>query len=381
MNILNKVNKLIFASILAASFILAAGIAPVVADTQDHNVITGASILVYVGDAYHNEPNNFANVYNSSGNAVTVATSYDFASDLSTDNFDAILFSNLNSNMTVANMTAIKTWYELGNKLMWVAGDSDYGGFYIAGNFANPMLEMVKSQLRMDAGALADSQSNDAASYRVIANETGISSNVTDYVTAGFKLAPFHGPTSVFGWDYANSTGVDLRNTTLPNVNVIVNSSAAATALDQDTSITVADFYEYSNVTGNYPLMASEKLNGSYVVVTGEVNFDDYKFMYGMFTEKNQLAHQGMMLVDNMISWVFYKDFGTKTMVHVVLATQTETMTETETETLTENTTISTTSTVSTTLTSTVSTPFALYAPLLAISFLGIAALVYRKRN
>ena len=378
---MNKVNKIILASLLTATFFVAAGVAPVAADVQKHEVVTGAKILVFVGDAYHDEPLNFVNVYNVSGNTVMMSTDYDFATDLATDDFDAVLISNINE-MSDANMTAIKTWFETGQKLLWLGGDSDYGGFYNASGFANPMLNMIKSQLRVDAGAIADSQSNDAASYRVIANETGISSPLVDYVTDGFEIAPFHGPTSVFGWDYTNNKGVDLRNTTLTGVDVIVNSSKAAEALDQDISLTAYDFYAYSDAgNGSYPMMASEKFNGSYVVVTGEVIFDDYKFMYGSFTEKNQLPHQGMMLVDRMISWVFDQDFNMYSTVTAYLST--ETVTETETETETETTTETNVVTESTTLTETTTeaSPLGLYAPLFAIVTLGAFVTYYRKRE
>ena len=61
---------------------------------------------------------------------------------------------------------------------------------------------------------------------------------------------PFHGPTSVFGWNTTSGTAVDLRSTSLTNVDVLLRTSAAASALDQDASNSAADFYTSNKSDG-----------------------------------------------------------------------------------------------------------------------------------
>ena len=246
--------KLYFASLaIVGLFVVGFVQVPVTGATEveEHPVIvTGLKVIVYVGDSqYSTTANWFANAYEAVGGNVTVLAAYNF-SNILTDNPDAVFLADIQSDTNASdssatgNITKLYDWFKTGDKFLFIAGNSDFGGAYNAANATNPLLKAFGSQLRVDAGAVEDDTMNDGAAYRVVANTTGPSSTEVDYVfndvnfTAGM---PFHGPTSVFGW--SGGKAVDLRNTTLSWVDVIVNASGYSNALDQDSSATGYDFH------------------------------------------------------------------------------------------------------------------------------------------
>jgi len=265
---------------------------------------TGASILIYVGDSYYsNSADKFIEAYSSTSNTVEIVSSYDFTTAI-LDQYDAILMSNFESSLTLANQTALRTFVESGNKLLWMAANDDYGEFYKSNETVNQVLETVKSNLRIDGGAISDPESNDGAAYRVVANETGVSSIATDYVTTNYNESIFHGTSSVSFYNYTTATYEDLRHQQLAksNIDIYVNSSSAAIATDAG-SISDYDVYAYTAETGNYPMLASQQINGSVIIASGEAIFTDYKEMYGWFYEISLEPHDGIMLVDKLLSY------------------------------------------------------------------------------
>jgi len=295
---------------LVAVFLLAGAHAPASGVTYPVPSITyptGLKIMVYDGNNFETNSSGFAGNWTNAGNTVDYVLSYDFASNATLSSYDAILLPRT-MGLNEANITAISTWFHSGHKFLWVGADSDYSGLWLASDTANPLLTKVNTNLRVDAGSIEDPQSNDQAAYRVVANETGVSSPITDYVTKDFVQEIFHGPAAVTYQDGANGDYMDLRNATLANVgtgniSIIVNASAAAVASDSDLSLTGADFYGYSSVSGNYPMLASDVVGNSMVVVSGESIFTDYKYMYGNALENSQAWHNGSIVVDRVVNW------------------------------------------------------------------------------
>lgn len=274
---------------------------PVAAD----ELVSGKTFLIANGGVFEPDVNGFYTNYTNAGNTVING------SDMTMDDLKAKLTSDVDAlflpanNFTGEDLTFIKEWFALGGKLLWVAGDSDFGGFFLAGDL-NPVLEEVGSVLRLDAGAVDDPVSNDGASYRVVANQLGdgpISDEIKDYVGVGNFTMPFHGPTSVYY--VKDGAPADLREADLENVEVVVKSSPNATAIDQDLSAGPGDYYASINAKGNLPLLAVEKMDTNYVVVSGEGVFRDYKNMYGNALEKSGEFHYGSFVVDEIISYVF----------------------------------------------------------------------------
>ncbi|RMG34178.1 MAG: hypothetical protein D6732_10790 [Methanobacteriota archaeon] len=267
-------------------------------------LVTGRTFLVYTGEGvFAPEINGFYANYTEAGNTVingTDMTLEDLRGNLTAD-VDALFLPAID--LSDMDLSFIKEWFDLGGKMLWVGGDSDFGGFFIADNL-NPALEEVGSVLRLDSGAVDDPVSNDGASYRVVANQLDdgpIASAIKEHVDGDFKM-PFHGPTSVYYMK--DGEPFDLRNADLDNVEVVVMSSPLARAIDQDLSQGVGDFYSNIDAIGNLPLLAVETIGSNMVVVSGEAVFKDYKNMYGNRLERSGEFHYGSIVVDTVISFM-----------------------------------------------------------------------------
>ena len=96
----------------------------------------------------------FTKNYTNTGNTVTVARDYNFANLLS-DDFDAILMPHVHD-LDPVNITDLDNWFDSGDKLLWISGNSDYGGYWLA-NQTHAMMEGLGTVLRFDAGGVDDS--------------------------------------------------------------------------------------------------------------------------------------------------------------------------------------------------------------------------------
>ncbi|MHA1912031.1 MAG: hypothetical protein ACTSYA_10075 [Candidatus Kariarchaeaceae archaeon] len=215
------------------------------------------------------------------------------------DDPDALLIAepDLAFNESAAD---IVSWFEKGAKVLWVSSDSDYAGLYLP-TAANDLLELLGAHVRIAAESFEDQESSDDSAYRLIANETGTSVAAVE-ITAGVNQVVFHGPTAIIGYDDGL---VDLRTTDIENVDVIMSTSAAAYPLDSDLSATIYDFYSgITTLNGTYPILVMEEIGGSFLIVSGESTFADYKNMYGLISEKGRPT-EGATLVDQLLNYAF----------------------------------------------------------------------------
>jgi hypothetical protein len=343
--------KLTLASVALVA-VLAAGFIPATTTAVEAQTFaTGASILIITPFP---SISNFDTNYTYAGNDVTITSTVDYTTFGDYD----IIMTQLDDGivMNSTELTALKTWFDSGDKMFFLGGDDDYGGDDVTDN-NNLVLKTLGTSLRLDYSGLNDLQSNDQAAYRVLGNETGVSSPLTDAATARFTQMIFHGP-GAFVWDDAG-TIKDLRNATLgagalTNVDIIVNSSKAAFAVDNTINVTALDkaFYVQSSVTGLYPLLVADTIGTSLLVASAEASFDDYKNMYGTTTEKGDV-HTGAYVMDDLISY-YWTTMASGSTVDLVVETETENETETETLTEVESVTDTIFSTVNNTETATV---------------------------
>ncbi|MHA2307490.1 MAG: hypothetical protein ACXACU_19085, partial [Candidatus Hodarchaeales archaeon] len=207
-------------------------------------------------------------------------------------------------------LTLISEWYFNGGpRLIWVAGDSDYKGYFTP-DASNDLLASLNSKLRVSADAIVDENHNDGASYRVAVPRPVFNGELNSIFTEGVESAIFHGPASVLGYDEGEI--VDLRRK-LEDVEVIMQTSNKGYTVDQDSSNSDYDFYSDAEKDGKYPMIAIEdKFDDKYVIVSGEVIFSDYKHMYDVVTEQGFLGnpdawndgmHDGKILIDNIFGW------------------------------------------------------------------------------
>lgn len=193
-------------------------------------------------------------------------------------NYQALLIPGSRDPYSSDELETIRTWLYEKARVIFIGGDSDYGGFFNASKSINPLLNYIGSNVRLDAGAVADVENNDGMSYRVLATQPG-NGSIGSVINTGLKQILLHGPTAIFG--YVNDTAVDLRKTEIPNVEILFSYSNISVPLDQDASFTNEDFYFNIPEIGNYPAVIVEKIQDSYLVLAGEVLFTDYKNMFG----------------------------------------------------------------------------------------------------
>ncbi|MHA1115795.1 MAG: hypothetical protein ACTSRR_13260 [Candidatus Heimdallarchaeaceae archaeon] len=215
--------------------------------------------------------------------------------------YDMLLIPASRVNYTLDEMNAIKTWFANPDKLLWIAGDSDYAGQFISHKSINPLLEYIDSKLRLDSGAVSDLYSNDGTGYRVIATNPG-TGTVAKKVTKGVKRILLHGPTSIYGLE--NGNFVDLRTQKIEGIEVLFSYNESAEMLDQDYSNTESDFYISIDEKGNYPAVVYEDFGESHLIVSGEVLFSTYKNMYGEEGEHGSPI-QGKLFVNNLLNYFY----------------------------------------------------------------------------
>ena len=256
------------------------------------------------------------------------------------DDVDAIFFTQPDDNYTVAELADIVAWFEAGDKLMWVSGDSDYGGFFNpwAGN---GILDAIGSIARLDGTSISDSTYNDGASYRAAATEIGYGDPLYDVVAEEIFTDPdtglmipagmiFHGPCAVIAYDGTYYKDLRYGKSVFPErVNVLMTYSADAISSDSDTSngwgmnMTAGDISIdwYANVTGAagadnfptanglYPALVHEVFaeHTSDLIVSGEAIYTYYKYMYNQITENgvyNDGLHYGQWIINSILNYL-----------------------------------------------------------------------------
>jgi len=115
------------------------------------------------------------------------------------DGADALIFgSTYYGVVTYDEWLAVQTWWNSGDRFIWVAGDADYPNYEINGN-STYLLEAIGSNLYTEWTSVEDLESNVAdAVYRVIANTTSTDPFVSEIID-GVSSVFFHGPTCVYG--------------------------------------------------------------------------------------------------------------------------------------------------------------------------------------
>jgi len=177
---------------------------------------------------------------------------------------------------TEAELDAVVDWFGSGNKLLWVASDSDYpDGQELRPPDANAVLEAVGSKLRGEHGEVQDPLVNFDAAYRV----KGVSDYCSEeyrFLVAGVKYAQFHGCGVVVG--YVDGNYYALEDTDIEGVHVIMTSSPSGVISDE--SPPPPEVHEPGE-QGTFALMVLEEMgNGNYVLVTSDAPFSHYSPMY-----------------------------------------------------------------------------------------------------
>ncbi len=280
------------------------------------------------------------------------------------ENVDILILGQPTTSLTPDEMQAIISWLEEGNKALWVASDSDYGGGPSSQKAANELLEVIGAKLRVEYGAVYDDVYNAKAYYRVLGfvEPDNMPFLYTDIIKEGIeKPVLYHGP-SVVIWVDENGVPHDPVTETFEGLVRIVWTSDVAYMADNNPPPTLL-YSPLFDKNRSFILLAAEYWadNNNVIVVSGESPYGDYEPTWASVYYGVEL--DGPKFVTNMIRWLakIAKEgaaIPTRTVTTTVTKEVTETLTTTRTQTTTETVTETVTETITETETKTVTSTF-----------------------
>ncbi len=264
--------------------------------------VSNPEILIHNGSGAYHRTGNLTDTAEDWGYEVTEVKS---VNDSILKNAD-ILILNANDLLYDNESDWIQEWWEDGySKTVWVAGDSDYGGYFDYVPLDSLIVELGGHMILQD-DALSDPQSNDGAAYRVLSNVTN--SDYSTNITKGVSKVVTHSPCPVAPYDGGvNGKGDFVTWDSLAKADWILNSSPAAQVLDQD--------FDDDNIWEGYaPLsngsvatvgiewgLGTEEL--SKLIVSGEAIFSDGEAMFADKSENEKIDIDAIELVKNLLEW------------------------------------------------------------------------------
>ena len=222
-----------------------------------------------------------------------------------------VIFVDPFAGVTADELNAIKKWFDEGGKVLWVAGDSDYGDDSNRQEPVNKVLQAVGSVLRLEYCAVEDTKSNAGKPYRVL----GLSDKADDevkFLVSGVERALFHGPGVVVA--YVNGKWVALDKEKPENVYRVMWTTEKGKIVNHNPP----DPNAYSvGDEGSFVLMAIEVMpdKKNAVIVTGDAPFDHYTGMYKPEIKRpdrygKEYPQQGAKLFVNIVNWALAEHKG-----------------------------------------------------------------------
>ncbi|MCC6041413.1 MAG: hypothetical protein LM557_04480, partial [Desulfurococcaceae archaeon] len=285
---------------------------------------TGRTIVIAV-DLAHNEGNKYLSYIQGNITSVTVdgvtypiqwvnITDTTITSDLLA-NIDILLIGQPTVGFAPEEMDAIKSWLLKGNKALYIAGDSDYGGGPASIDAVNSLLTYLGSKLRLEHAGVytyvndtytykgVDQPTAAAAYYRVLAfvepDPVLYASMVDEGIT---KPIIMHGPTCVIWYDGENYR--DPVNETYPGLIRLVWFRRAYIGDNQPPTPYLYSPLIYGTGTYNsfvgYAAEYYADLN-SVITVAGESLYGDYEPAWASSYYGVEL--DGPKFVTNLVKW------------------------------------------------------------------------------
>jgi hypothetical protein len=223
-------------------------------------------------------------------------------------NVDVLILGQPSGPLSPDEIQAIANWFAQGNKVLWVAADSDYGSGVQAQDVADSILEQLGyGNLRVDLCSVEDPSSNAGAGYRVVGHvvpdpDTPFAGIITqNFVNDGKVL--YHGP-GVVAWVDENGTWHPLNETSKPPLTyrIVVTSENGTIVENNDPA---ANAY-LAGDTGVFTLLAAQIVpldNGkqSVLIVSGESPYGDYEPTWSPLYHGVPL--DGPQFVNNILHW------------------------------------------------------------------------------
>lgn len=234
-------------------------------------------------------------------------------------NVDILLIGQPTTSFTPEEMEAILNWLKTGNKALYVAGDSDYGGGPASIDAVNTLLEYIGAKLRLEHGAVYSDQNKTytykgveyptvaAAYYRMLAfvEPDNIPELYTSILDEGItKPILMHGPTVVIWIDETGKYRDPVRET-FPGLIRIAWYHKSYIADNTPPSPYLYDPLDYGQGTGDWDFIAyaAEYWKDYNVVITvaGESLYGDYEPAWASTYYGVEL--DGPKFVTNLVKW------------------------------------------------------------------------------
>jgi len=217
---------------------------------------------------------------------------------------DVLIIGQPTTNFSTAEISAIRDWFYSGGKVLWVAGDSDYGNGVRTQEIVNGLLEALGAPLRLDLCSVEDPVSNAGGkAYRLIAYDRPSSDApyrllLVQGVVHGI-LAHGPGPVALF----EQGSWKPLTDGDKPSgVYIILRTNGTARIVEY--SAPPAKAYR-AGEAGEFPIAAawvwSSGGRRSVLIVSGETPIGGYLPMW--VSQYYGVRLDGPTFVSNVIHW------------------------------------------------------------------------------
>jgi len=231
---------------------------------------------------------------------------------LKNNNVKVLVLGQPTSPLLPEEIQAIRQWLEEGGKVLWVAGDSDYGNGAKTQQFVDSLLDQLNiTNLRIDLASVEDPVSNAGGkSYRVVSYaDPSEDTPKREILVRNFKYEGkvlTHGP-GVIAW----VEGKDGSGNWYPltpdqrpeGAYIIVHSTENGNIVENNAPPAYA--YE-AGQTGQFPIVAAQivKLEGkmpNVIIVSGETPIGGYTPMW--VSKYYDIPLDGPAVVANIFAW------------------------------------------------------------------------------
>jgi len=224
---------------------------------------------------------------------------------------DVLIIGQPSSPFYPDEVKAIKQWLQDGGKVLWIAGDSDYGNGVKTQQFVDSLLDQLGiTNLRVDLCSVEDPVSNAKKSYRVVAfvdpskDTPARDMLVKDFKNGGKVLA--HGPGVVAWVDGKDGSGNwhVLNDSSRPaDAYIIVRTSKNGEIVENNAP--AANAYQAGS-TGSFPIVAVQIVKvkdkkPDVIIVSGETPIGGYEPMW--VSQYYGVKLDGPAFVSNLLHW------------------------------------------------------------------------------
>jgi hypothetical protein len=263
----------------------------------------GDAKIVVALDFSHGESHKYVNyiVGNLSNIADFVFINESITPDI-LKNVNVLIIGQPTTSFSASEIKAIVDWLQSGKRVLWIAGDSDYGSGPNSQKAVNALLEAIGARLRLEYGSVYDAVHCAGAFYRVLGQvkPDNIPGFHTDIISQGIsKPVLYHGPDVVI-WVDSNGNYHDPVTETFPGlIRIVWNYVTAYIADNNPPPLVLYDPTVDTNRT--FVMLAAEVQDNDLIVVSGESPYGDYEPTWSWFYHGVEL--DGPKFVSNMIKW------------------------------------------------------------------------------